>query len=249
MENNALLDSYLRQLRIPTFQENYAAFASDAVQNNQDHIRYLLALAEEEVAQREQNKRARLIKAARFPVQKELAGFDFVAIPSLNKASVLDLARGEYISRRETILLIGNPGLGKTHLATALGLTACRQGHKVRFWTAAGLVNELLQAQEELRLHKLIAAALKLKLVVLDELGFIPFSPNGAQALFTFISELYERVAIIVTTNLKFADWTQVFGDERLTAALLDRLTHHAHVMELIGDSFRFRQRLEQKLD
>lgn len=249
MESNALLESYLRQLRIPTFQENYAKFASDAVQNNQDHIRYLLALAEVEVTQREQNKRARLIKAARFSVQKELADFDFAAIPSLNKAGVLDLARGEYIARRETILLIGNPGLGKTHLATALGLTACRQGHKVHFWTAAGLVNELLRAQEELRLHKMIAAALKLKLVVLDELGFIPFSPNGAQALFTFVSELYERVAIIVTTNLKFADWTQVFGDERLTAALLDRLTHHAHILELVGDSFRFRQRLQQQMD
>ena len=201
-----------------------------------------------QVTQREQNQRKRRIKAARFPVLKELADFDFSAIPSLNKARVLDLTRGEYIAKRESILLVGNPGLGKTHLAIGLGLAACRQGHKVRFWTAAGLVNELLQAQDELRLHRFIASALKLKLVVLDELGFIPFTPNGAQALFTFCSELYERVAILVTTNLKFADWTQVFGDERLTAALLDRLTHHAHILELVGESYRFRQRMEKEV-
>lgn len=247
METNALLETYLRQLRLPTFHENYAKFATDAIQNNQDHVRFLLALSEIEISRREQNKRARLIKTARFPVLKEMADFDFSAIPSLDKANVLDLARGEYLMRRETILMIGNPGLGKTHLAIALGLAACRQGHKVRFWSAAGLVNELLQAQEELRLHKMIASVLKSKLVVLDELGFIPFSPNGAQVLFTFVSELYERVAIIVTTNLKFADWTQVFGDERLTAALLDRLTHHAHILELVGNSYRFRQRMHQK--
>lgn len=247
METNTLLETHLRQLRLPTFKENYAKFAEDAMQNNRDHIRYLLALTEVEVAQREQNRRQRRIKAARFPVLKELADFDFSAIPGLDKARVLDLARGEYISKRETIILVGNPGLGKTHLAIGLGLAACRQGHKVRFWTAAGLVNELLHAQEELRLHKFIATALKLKLVVLDELGFIPFTPNGAQALFTFCSELYERVAILVTTNLKFADWTQVFGDERLTAALLDRLTHHAHILELVGESYRFRQRMKQE--
>ena len=248
METNALLETHLRQLRIPTFLQNYAQFAADASRNKQDHVRYLLALAEVEVTQREQNQRARRIKAARFPVLKELADFDFSAIPSLDKARVLDLARGEYVSRRESILLVGNPGLGKTHLAISLGLAACRQGHKVRFWTAAGLVNELLQAQDELRLHKFIASALKFKLVVLDELGFIPFTPNGAQALFTFCSELYERAAVLVTTNLKFADWTQVFGDERLTAALLDRLTHHAHILELVGESYRFRQRMEQEV-
>ena len=248
METNALLETHLRKLRMPTFLENYAKFASDAVQNNQDHVRYLLALAEVEVSQREQNQRKRRIKAARFPVLKELASFDFSAIPGLDKARVLDLARGEYIARREAILLVGNPGLGKTHLAIGLGLASCRQGHKVRFWTAAALVNELLQAQDELRLHKFIAYALKFKLVVLDELGFIPFTPNGAQVLFTFCSELYERVAMVVTTNLKFADWTQVFGDERLTAALLDRLTHHAHILELVGESYRFRQRMEQEV-
>jgi DNA replication protein DnaC len=247
MDNDALLETYLRRLRLPTFAKNYRQFALDAAQNNLDHVRFLLALAEQEVQQREHNMVARRIKSARFPVLKELADFDFSAVPTLNKAEILDLARGEYLQQRESILLIGNPGLGKTHLAIGIALTACRQRHKVRFWTAANLVNELLQAQDEHRLHRFIAAALKLDLVVLDELGFIPFSNQGAQVLFTFCSELYERLPFIITTNLKFADWVQVFGDERLTAALLDRITHHARIIELIGESFRFRQRLSQR--
>jgi DNA replication protein DnaC len=246
MERNDLLESYLHQLRLPTFVKNYRSFAADAAQNNMDYPRYLMALAEQEVKKREQNRLQKRIKAARFPVMKELADFDFSALPTLNKTLVLDMTRGEYLHKRESIVLIGNPGLGKTHLAIALALAACRQGHKVRFWTAAGLVNELLQAQDEHRLHRMIAAALKLDLVVLDELGFLPFSPTGSQALFTFCSELYERLSLLVTTNLKFADWVQVFGDERLTAALLDRLTHHAHLIELVGESFRFRQRMQQ---
>jgi DNA replication protein DnaC len=204
-------------------------------------------LAEQEINTREQNRIQCRVKAAHFPVLKELADFDFSALPSLNKAHILDLARGEYIAKRETLIFIGNPGLGKTHLSISLSLAACRQGRRVRFWTAAGLVNELLAAQEENRLHRLIALAHKQDLIVLDELGFIPFTPNGAHALFTFCSELYERTAMIITTNLQFANWIQLFGDERLTAALLDRLTHHAHIVELTGESFRFRQRMQEK--
>jgi DNA replication protein DnaC len=243
MERNDLLESYLRQLRLPNFVRNYQAFASDAARSNLDYTRYLLALAEQEVNKREQNRIQKRVKLARFPVLKELADFDFSALPTLNKAQVLDLSRGEYIRKREPIVFIGNPGLGKTHLAISLALSACHQGRKVRFWTAAGLVNELLLAQDEHRLHRFISAALKLDLIVLDELGFIPFSASGAHALFTFCSEVYERLALILTTNLKFADWVQVLGDERLTAALLDRITHHAHILELVGESFRFRER------
>lgn len=243
MERNDLLESYLRQLRLPSFARHYQAFAVDAARSNLDYTRYLLALAEQEVNKREQNRIQKRVKAAHFPVLKELADFDFSALPALNKAQVLDLSRGEYIRKREPIVFIGNPGLGKTHLAISLALSACRQGHKVRFWTAAGLVNELLQAQDEHRLHRFVSAALKLDLIVLDELGFIPFSASGAHALFTFCSEVYERLALIFTTNLKFADWVQVLGDERLTAALLDRITHHAHILELVGESFRFRER------
>ena len=246
METNRLLETYLRKLRLPTFVDNYAPFAADAVQNQMNYSRYLLALTEYEIQNREQNKIARLMKAANFPILKELADFDFSCIPTLNKALILDLAQGEFIYQKRSLIFMGNPGLGKTHLLTALALLACRQGKKVRFWTAAGLVNELIAAQDEHRLHRFIRSALKFDLIVLDELGFIPFTPVGAQALFTFCSEMYERVALGISTNLHFSEWVQVFGDERLTAALLDRLTHHAIIIELIGESYRFRQRLSQ---
>jgi len=247
METNLLLESHLKSLRLATFRQQYRQVAEDAAGNNLGYDQYLLALAEQEVAQRHLNSQRQRIKAARFPVLKELADFDFSAIPQLNKQRVLDLARGEYITRAEPIVLVGNPGLGKSHIATALALAACRQCQRVRFYNAAALVNELSLAQEQQRLPKFLATALKQNLIVLDELGFIPFSTTGAQLMFQFCSTLHERVALIVTTNLKFADWTQVFGSEQLTAALLDRLTHKAHILEFIGESFRFRQRMQQQ--
>lgn len=246
MDNHLLLETYLKQLRLPMFVQHYRRVAEDAAQTQLSYDRFLLALAEQEVAQREKNRQHQLIRAARFPVLKELADFDFTQLPSLNKQLVLELARGRYIQQGETVVLVGNPGLGKTHVATGLAVAACRQGYKVRFYTAAGLVNDLIQAQDEHRLSKFLNAALKQQLIVLDELGFIPFSPTGAQLIFQFCSCLYERVTLMVTTNLRFADWTQVFGDERLTAALLDRLTHKAHILEFVGDSYRFRQRLQR---
>lgn len=247
MEQNLLLQSYLKQLRLSTFINNYARFAEDAARDNQSYDRFLLALAEQEVRQREENVRRQRIKAARFPVLKELADFDFSCIPGLNKSRILDLARGEYISKAEPVIMVGSPGLGKTHVATALALAACRQGWRVRFYTAAGLVNELIAAQDEHRLSRFLTTALHCQLIVLDELGFIPFSTVGAQLAFQFCSELYQRVALIITTNLRFADWTQVFGDERLTAALLDRLTHRAHILEFVGESYRFRERCQRE--
>jgi DNA replication protein DnaC len=247
MESAMLLETYLKQLRLPAFLHNYGKFAEDAARASLSYDRYLLALAEQEVAQRDENRKIRRIKAARFPVLKELADFDFSCVPSLSKQRVLELARGEYLTKAEPILLVGSPGLGKTHVATSLALAACRQGHRVRFYNAAGLVNELIQAQNEHQLFKFLATALRHRLVVLDELGFIPFSLIGAQLIFQFCSTLYERVSMIVTTNLRFADWTQIFGDERLTAALLDRLTHKAHILEFTGESYRFRQRMKRE--
>jgi DNA replication protein DnaC len=245
MTENLLLDTYLKQLRLPIFLKNWQKFAEDADQANLSYDRYLQSLAEQEIAQREKNREERRIKAARFPVLKELADFDFSCVSSLNKLQVLDLARGSYIQKAEAILMVGNPGLGKSHLATGLALAACRQGYKVRFYNAAGLVNELILAQEKHQVPRLLATTLKHHLIVVDELGFIPFTSSGAQLMFQFCSALYERVAVIVTTNLRFADWVQVFGDERLTAALLDRLTHRSTVLEFVGESFRFRQRMQ----
>lgn len=245
---NLLLESYLKQLRLPGFLRNYRKFADDAAQANLSFDRYLLSLAEQEVTQRQNHRQIRLIKAARFPLLKELADFDFSCVPSLNKQQVLELAQGGYIRKAEPILMVGNPGLGKTHVATGLAVAACRQGHKVRFYNAAALVNDLLEAEDAHRVPKLLTGALKHRLIVLDELGFIPFSTTGAHLIFQFCSTLYQKVALIITTNLRFADWTQVFGDERLTAALLDRLTHKAHILEFAGaESYRFRERMQRE--
>ena len=247
MTENLLLETYLKSLRLPTFLANYRKLAEEAAQAGHTYDRFLLALAEQEVAQRERNRIARCIKRAHFPVLKELADFDFSCISSPPKQRVLELTHGTYIEKAESIILVGNPGLGKTHIATAIALAACRQGLKVRFYNAAALVNELILAQEEHRLSKFLSRLLTYRLIVLDELGFIPFSTNGAHLIFQLCSTLYERVAMIVTTNLRFGDWMQVFGDEQLTAALLDRLTHHAHILEFVGESYRFRERMERE--
>lgn len=243
----ALLESYLKQLYLKSFIANHEPLAQEALQSNQSYSRYLLALAEQEILQREANRRQRRLKEAKIPLVKELNTFDFSVIPQLNRQKVLQLAQGDYIERAEPVILLGNPGLGKTHIATALAVAATRQLHRVRFYNAAALVNELLLAQQEQRVDRFLGKAQRHQLIVIDELGFIPFSASGAQLMFQFCSALYEQVALIVTTNLKFADWVQVFGDERLTVALLDRLTHKAHIIEFVGDSFRFRQRLQRQ--
>jgi len=236
------LETQLKQLGLPTFIRNHAPFASDAAQNQHSYSRYLLTLTEQEVAQRETNCRQRRLKEAKFPLIKSLNEFDFAAIPSLNQQKIFQLAQGDYMRNAEPILLLGNPGLGKTHLATALAVEACRQQQRVRFYNCAALVNELLAAQQAQRLAQFIQSAQHQQLIVLDELGFIPFNTSAAHLFFQFCSALYERVALIITTNLKFSEWTQVFGDEKLTLALLDRLTHKAHILEFTGDSYRFRQ-------
>ncbi len=168
-------------------------------------------------------------------------------VQNVPKQKVLELSQGGYMAKAETIILIGNPGLGKTHVATGLALAACKQGKRVRFYGVANLVNDLLSVQKDLRLSKFSARLAKLDLLVLDELGFVPFGKDGGQLLFQLCSDLYERVSIIVTTNLRFADWNSIFSDERMTAALLDRLTHKAHILEFVGESYRFRQRLQQE--
>jgi DNA replication protein DnaC len=245
MTHNPALETALRHLKLPAFHQHYARVADEAAVENLSYDRYLQALAEQELSQRELARQRRCLMQAGFPVLKEFADFDWSAIPSLNRARVLGLAQGSYLEQAETVLLIGNPGLGKPHIATALGVSAARQGQRVRFYTAAGLTAELIQAQSEHRLTKALAQMLKYRLLIVDELGFLPLSQTGAHLLFQFCSTLHERVSLIVTSNLRFAEWTQLFGNESLTAALLDRLTARAHIIEFIGESYRLRQRQE----
>ena len=247
VEADLLLKSYLKRLKLPTVAANYRRFAQEASQSNQPYERYLLALAEAEVNHREANSERKRIAQARFPVLKGLDGFDFAVIPSLNKQDILELAQGNYIQAKENVVFAGPTGTGKTHCAVALGIAACRLGKRVRFATAAGLINELTEAQAQLRLSKLESALLRLDLLILDEVGFVPFSKIGAELLFGVLTERYERGSVLVTTNLDFASWTDVFGDPRLTAALLDRLTHRCHILEFQGDSYRFKESLRRK--
>jgi DNA replication protein DnaC len=241
---NLLLDSHFKSLGLRAFRENYQKLADEAAQSNLGYERFLLALAEQEVALRAANRQARLIKQARFPVLRELADFDFTHLTDFRTPDLLHLADSlAFVDRAQPVLMVGNPGLGKTHLAIALALAACRRGHKTRFFNTATLVNELSLAQEEHRLPKFINSLLSQRLIVLDELGFIPFSQSGAHLLFQLCSALHERVALIVTTNLAFSDWVSLFADERLTGALLDRLTFKAHIFEFRGQSYRFRSR------
>lgn len=237
-----LLAHHLKALRLPTFLAQYEKVAGECAKDGTDHPRYLLRLAELELIDRERRLIDRRIRAARFPAVKSLDSFDFTALPSLNKMLVLELARGEYVLRRENIIALGNSGTGKSHIALALRLAACQRGFTVGFVTAAGLIHQLMEARDEKRLLRLQAQLAGYQLLIIDELGYVPLSLTGAELLFEVFSQRYERASTIVTSNLPFEDWTSVFGSERLTGALLDRLTHHVHILEMNGDSFRLKQ-------
>ena len=234
-----LLAHYLKALKLPTFLREYDKLARQCAAEDVDHIRYLLRLAELELIERERRMVERRIKEAKFPAVKSLDSFDFQALPSLNKPLVLELARSEYVARRENIIAVGNSGTGKTHIALGLGLAACQKGLSVGFVTAAALVHELIEARDEKRLLRLQRQLAMHKLLIIDELGYVPLSQTGAELLFEVFSQRYERGAMIVTSNLPFDEWTSVFGSERLTGALLDRLTHHVHILEMNGESYR----------
>ena len=219
-----LLEHHLKELRLPSFLREYGKMAAQCAADNVDHPQYMLRLAELELIDRLQRMVDRRIRAAGFPAVKRLDSFDFLAIPSLNKALVTELARYEYIERRENVIAVGNSGTGKTHVALGQGLAACQRGMSVGF-TAAGLVQELMQAQDERRLLDLQKQPSRLNLLIIDELGFVPLSRTGAELFFEIFSQRYERGSTLVTTNLPFDEWTDVFGSERLTEALLNRLT------------------------
>src|SRR5262245_50197206 len=237
-----LLTHQLKARKLPTCLREYDKLARQCATDGVDHVRYLLRLAELELIERERRMIERRIKAAKFPAVKSLDSFDFAALPSLNKALVMELARSEYIERRENIIAIGNSGTGKSHIALGLGLAACQKGVSVGFTTAAALVHELIEARDEKRLLRLQRQLAGHRLLIVDELGYVPLSQTGAELLFEIFSQRYERGATIVTSNLPFDEWTSVFGSERLTGALLDRLTHHVHILEMNGESYRLAQ-------
>jgi len=236
-----LLAHHLKALKLPTFLREYDKQARQCAAEGVDHTGSLLRLAELELLERERRSVERRIRQARFPAVKSLDSFDFAAIPSLNKLLVLELARCEYVERRENVIALGNSGTGKTHVALGLGLAACQKGLTVGFTTAAALVHELIEARDERRLLRLQKQLAAYRLLIIDELGYVPLSPTGAELLFEVFSQRYERGSVIVTSNLPFDEWTSMFGSERLTGALLDRLTHHVHILELNGDSYRLK--------
>jgi DNA replication protein DnaC len=236
-----LLTHHLKVLKLPTFLREYDKLARQCATEGVEHTGYLLRLAELELIERERRMVERRIREAKFPAVKSLDSFDFLALPSLNKALVLELARCEYVLRRENVIALGNSGTGKTHIALGLALAACQKGLSVGFTTAAALVNELLEARDEKRLLRLQRQLATYRLLVIDELGYVPLSQTGAELLFEVFSQRYERGSTIVTSNLPFDEWTGVFASERLTGALLDRLTHHVHILEMNGDSYRLK--------
>ena len=237
-----LLGHHLKALRLPTFLREYDKVARQCAAEGADHVRYLVRLAELELIDRERRMVERRIKQAKFPAVKSLDSFDFKAMPSLNKMLVRELARCEYVDRRENVIALGNSGAGKTHIALGLGLAARQKGLSVGFITAAALVHELMEAGDEKRLLRFQKQLAKYQLLIIDELGFVPLSKTGAELLFEAFSQRYERGSTLVTSNLPFDEWTEVFGSERLTGALLDRLTHHVHILEMNGDSCRLNQ-------
>jgi DNA replication protein DnaC len=242
-----LLTHHLKALKLPTFLREYDKVARQCAAEGTDYPRYLLRLAELELIDRERRMVERRIKAAKFPTVKSLDSFDFAALPSLNKALVMELARSEYVERRENIIAVGNSGTGKSHIALGLGLAACQKGLSVGFTTAAALVHELIEARDEKRLLRLQRQLASYKLLIIDELGYVPLSQTGAELLFEVFSQRYERGATIVTSNLPFDEWTSVFGSERLTGALLDRLTHHVHILEMNGESYRLAEQASRQ--
>ena len=244
---HASVRQYCKAVRMPTIAANFLALAEQAAKENQSHIRYLEALLAMESEERDRHAIANRIRDAQLPRMKTLEGFDFAQAPKIPAPRIRELAEGGYIDRSEPVVLIGECGTGKSHLATGLCLAACRQKRRVRFTTAAALVNELVEAKQNNQVRRLMSRWQRYELIAVDEVGYVPLADIGAEFLFQVISERAERAALIVTTNLPFSEWTTVFPNPRLCKALLDRITDRAHIIETGTESFRFRRTVERR--
>jgi DNA replication protein DnaC len=242
-----LLKENLKSLNLSHMSANLASLVRQARENGSSHEEFLLALSEVELQMRAENRLKRKLREAKFPLLKTLEQFDYSSAQELDKRLMRELESGEYLRTHRNVIFMGRSGTGKTHLATGLGVAACRQGLSTRFVNGCGLANELIEAQSERRLSRVIQKYARYALVVVDELGYVPFSKESGELLFQVLAERHERGSVIITTNLGFADWTQVFGDATLTAALLDRLTHKAHIINCTWESYRLKETLKAK--
>lgn len=243
----ALLLDNLKTLRLPTMMQNLEAKLRQAKENKIAYEEFLLNLTEIEVQVRKENGRKRRIREAGFPLLKPLETFNFQAALDLDVRFIQELSTGEFIKEKRNIMFLGKSGTGKTHLATALGMEACTAGYRTRFVTGCGLANELIEARDEKILGRVIKRYAGYALLIIDELGYVPFSKEGAELLFQVFAERHEKKSVIITTNMGFGDWTQIFGDPNLTGALLDRITHKAHVINCSWESYRLKETLKSK--
>jgi len=243
----ALIEAHAIELKLPTVRRRFRALAEEALREQQTPVAYLAALLEAEITERSERRERRRLIDARFPVIKRLEDFRFADNPKVPQATIAALAEGSWIDDRESVILIGESGTGKTMLATALAVCACQQGRRVRFTTLAGLANELQEADSRRELGRVVGRYARTELVVLDELGYLALPEGAAELVFQVISERNERASMIVTTNLPFGEWTKVFPDARLAKAVVDRITHRAHIIETGSESWRFRHGLQRK--
>ena len=241
----ALIEAHARELHLPAIRQRFRSLAAEALREQQTPLAYLAALLEAEVAERAERRERRRLLDARFPLVKTLDEFRFDDNPNVPQATIAALAEGSWIDDRESVILVGESGTGKTMLATGLAVCACQQGRRVRFTTLAGLANELQEAHSRKELARVVGRYARTEVVVLDELGYLGLPDGAAELVFQVISERNERGSLIVTTNLPFAEWTKVFPDARLAKAVVDRITHKAHIIDTGSESWRFRHGLK----
>lgn len=236
----ALIDAHATALKLPTIRKRFRSLAAEAARENLSPVAYLAALLDAETTERGERARRRRLHDARFPIHKDLASFRFADNPAVPQATIATLAAGQWIVDRESVILVGDSGTGKTHLATALGVAACEQGRRVRFTTLAALATELHEARSSHELARVTGRYARLDLLILDELGYLSLPDGTAELVFGVLSDRHERGSLVVTTNLPFGEWTRVFPDPRLAKAVVDRLTHRAHIIDCGTESWRF---------